>query len=141
MNCRTKHCRGIVHKSCRSPWCAKCKAKRWKAASPVGYFYHKLRTSANRRKILFLLTRQKFAELWNGGLAANHGKTKFCLSVDRVRNSEGYHDDNVQLLTLSQNVRKQFVQFFRDQAQMDAEIAETSRKIRAEYPELCEPYA
>lgn len=138
MKCRTKFCRGIVHKSCHSPWCAKCKAKRWKAASPVGYFYHKLRTSANRRGILFLLTRQKFAELWNGGLAANHGKTKFCLSVDRVNNQLGYLDSNVQLLTLTNNVRKQFVPFFRDQAQMDAEIAETSRKIREAYPPLSE---
>ena len=137
MKCRTPNCRGIPLKSGRSPWCAKCKAIRWKAAHPVSYFYHKLRTSANRRKILFLLSRDKFAELWNQGLAENHGKTKFCMSVDRVRNSEGYHDGNVQLLTLSENVRKRFVPFFRDQAQADAEISETREKIKAAYPELC----
>lgn len=134
MKCLTKHCRGLTFKSHRSPYCPKCKAIKWKAKHPVSYYFHKLRTSATRRGILFLLTRQKFAELWNGGLAANHGKTKFCLSVDRINNQLGYVDTNVQLLTLSENTRKQFVPFFRDQKQMDAEIAETSRKIREAYP-------
>ncbi len=133
--CRTPRCRGLALKSGRSPWCPKCKAIKWKAAHPVSYFYHKLRTSANRRGITFELSREKFAELWTGGLAANHGKTKFCLSVDRKDNAHGYADWNVQLLTLSENSRKQFVPYFRDQKQMDAEIAETSAKIKAAYPE------
>lgn len=136
MKCRTKNCRGIPLKSGRSPWCAKCKAIRWKAAHPISYFYHKLRTSANRRRIQFLLTKQKFTELWNSGLAENHGKTKFCLSVDRENNQLGYIDSNVRIITLSENVRKQFVPFFRDQAQADAEIAETREKIKDAYPEL-----
>lgn len=38
---------------------------------------------------------------------------------------------------LSENVRKQFVPFFRDQAQADAEIADTREKIREAWPELC----
>lgn len=38
---------------------------------------------------------------------------------------------------LSENVRKQFVPFFRDQAQADAEISETREKIGEKWPELC----
>ena len=134
--CTTTHCRGLVGPRDHSDKCPKCKAIQWKANHPVSYFFHKLRTSATRRGIAFTLSREKFAELWAGGLAAKHGKTKFSLSVDRKRNTEGYHDGNVQLLTLSENSRKQFVPHFRDQAAQEAAIAETQKQIKEAYPEL-----
>lgn len=138
MKCRTKRCRGRTSKSQHSPYCPACRAHRWKLRSPVGYHYNKLKFRAKERGHTFTLTRAKFEQLWLTGLRENHGKTKFSLTIDRIRNHEGYHDDNVQLLTLSENARKRFVPYFKNKAQEEAAIAETQKQIAEAYPELCE---
>jgi len=103
-------------------------ARRWKEKHPVSYYYHKLRTSARRRGKAFSLSRKRFEELWLSGLAQNHGRTAMSLSIDRINDKRGYHDDNVRLLTLSFNSRRRFVPFFDQQ-----DVAETSQKIKESY--------
>jgi len=139
VKCRTKYCRGRTAKRHHSPFCPACQARRWKEKHPVSYYYHKLKTSARRRGKLFTLTKDKFAELWHAGMSANHGRTKFCLSVNRIKDHLGYTDDNVELLTVSENSRRRFVPFFANQAAEDAAIAETSRQIAEAYPECVTP--
>jgi len=71
-------------------------------------------------------------ELWNQGLKDNHGKGAGFLSIDRIRNSDGYSDTNVQLLTLSQNVRKNFVPYFMNMQKPDEQdIREAEAAVAA----------
>lgn len=128
MKCRTKFFRGLVLKSGHSPYCAKCRHRRWKAAHPVSYHFNKLKYRAIERGHHFALSRDKFAELWNEGLRESHGKTKFSLCIDRKRNNEGYTDENVRLLTLSENSRRQYVPYFKNKADEEAAV----RKIELE---------
>ncbi len=138
MKCRTPRCRGRTSKSQHSPYCPACRAQRWKERSPVGYHFNKLKFRAKERGHAFTLTRARFEFLWLSGLSQNHGKHKFALSIDRIKNDEGYHDSNVRLLTLSQNARRNFVPFFKNKADEEAAIAETAKQIAEAYPELSE---
>ena len=133
MKCATKFCRGLITEAGHSPYCGKCRARRWREKHPVAYAYNKLKYRAKERGHQFTLTRERFAELWNGGLSANHGKTKFSLCVDRIRPREGYHDGNVRLITLSENSRLRFVPFFKDREQEQLAIAETERAVAEAY--------
>lgn len=69
-------------------------------------------------------------------MAANHGRTKFCLSVNRLNNDLGYADDNVELLTVSENARKRYVPYFKNLEQEKAAIAEAEKAVIEAYPEL-----
>jgi len=127
--CRTKYCLGLCLKSGRSPFCSKCRTRHWRERNPISYFFAKLRTRAKERGHAFSLTREQFAALWQQkGL--NGGKTKFSLSFHRIRNGEGYHHRNVELRTLSENSRLRFVPFFKNKADEEAAISETSAQIR-----------
>lgn len=132
--CRTKACRGRLLASRHSVYCSKCDARRWKEMHPVNYHFAKLRNRAKERGHKFTLTKEKFAELWNGGLAKNHGKTAFSLCVDRIDPAGGYRDDNVRLLTLSENSRRQFVPFFKNKAAEEEAIRQAEAEVRAAYP-------
>lgn len=58
------------------------------------------------------------------------------MSINRIQNSRGYFDDNVEFLTLSENSRRRFVPYFKNKAAEQAAIAETQNEIAKAYPEL-----
>lgn len=119
-DCKTKFCRGRYHiKSHSRPYCQKCNTRRWKEKYPGHYAYNNLRHRAKQRGHSFTLTRERFMELWNQGLKDNHGKGAGFLSVDRIRENEGYHDGNVQLLIIGENIRKHYVPYFQNQKPRD----------------------
>lgn len=70
--------------------------------------YLATKDSAKSRNIPFLLTFEEF-EYWavRHKLLKGRGVTKYGWHIDRVRNNEGYHIDNIQILTNSQNAAKE----------------------------------
>lgn len=129
--CETKFCRGITVKSGHSPYCAKCRSRRFKAKFPDKYAFNKLRNRAGERGHSFTLSFGKFKELWDSGLAKNHGRGIGFLSIDRIRNEFGYSDDNVRLLLYSENSRKKYVPFFARQFHQDNPDEQDIKKAEA----------
>lgn len=129
MKCRTKFCRGRTFPTGRSPYCSKCRARRWKANHPVSYAFAKLKFRAKERGHTFTLTLADFTALWNAGLGENRGRNGHCHSIDRIDPIKGYEPGNVQILTVSENVRRRYaVCPYNEQ-----EMAETSRQIAEAY--------
>lgn len=118
--CATKLCRGLTTSGCHSPYCGKCRTRRWKAAYPAHEKFNNLRKRAKQRGHTFTMTREKYVELWDNWLKHNHGRAAWAFTIDRIKSSKGYSDDNVQVLTRSENSRKEYVPFFRKQFHQEA---------------------
>jgi hypothetical protein len=87
--------------------CNTCKSKLFRAKDQVRYFLANLKKSAVKRHIPFTLELEEFRawcikEGFKFGIK-EHGKRD---SVDRKRNNEGYHINNIQKLTVAQNSHK-----------------------------------
>ena len=107
MKCETKFCRGLVTPSGKSPKCAKCRSRAFKAAHPLKYAFNKLRSRAAERGHEFLLSYSQFADFAvQSGWDAGRGKEAHSLSIDRIDETRGYVADNLQVLTLSENTAK-----------------------------------
>lgn len=117
--CRTRNCRGLVTKSGKSPYCSKCRSRRWAERHPLHYSFKNLKVRAKQRGKVFTLTRDeylKFAKETDYGRLK--GKTSLSLSIDRKDNSKGYSADNIAAITIRENCRKQWVdlpQWLRDE--------------------------
>lgn len=121
--CRTKYCRGYVLPSFHSPYCSKCKARRWAKSSPVAYHFNKLKYRALERGHQFGLTVEEYARFWfESGYGERHGKTAQSLSINRLDNRRGYFADNIEAIPLSVNARLRFA----------PQYSETTRATRAE---------
>ena len=135
--CSVSRCRGSVRKSEHSDKCAKHRYREFRDKFPDKCAFNNLRKRAHERGHSFTLSFAKFKQLWDEGLAKNHGRGAGFLSIDRISNNEGYSDDNVRLLTYSENSRKQFVEFFANQLQntnykpSDEEIKEAEAAMAA----------
>lgn len=107
--CRTKHCRGRCFKSGKSPYCSKCRTRRFAAKYPISYHFAKLRNRAKERGKEFTLTLEQYTHFWNSsGYAERRGKTAESLSINRKDNSRGYHFDNIEAIPLTYNARFQY---------------------------------
>jgi len=105
--CTTPRCRKAVLPSGKSPYCNRCKARRFKEAHPLKYAFNKLRGRARERGHQFSLSLSQFMDLAHkSGWATGRGKTADSLSFDRIDETQGYHVDNLQVLTLSENSAK-----------------------------------
>lgn len=131
--CRTKFCRGISTPSSHSPFCGKCRARRWKAAHPIPYAWNKLKYRARERGHEFTLTVEDFAALWKDGLLQLRGRNGHCLSINRKDGRHGYHVWNVEIKTVSENARLRWVPFFKSREAEQTAISEVSKKIREVY--------
>lgn len=113
--CRTKFCRGKAHRSGKSPYCSKCRTRRWRDKHPIKYHFHKLRSRARERGHEFRLTLFDYACFWfSTGYGVLRGKTALSLSINRIDNSKGYIPGNIEAITLSENSRRQFVPYFKE---------------------------
>lgn len=110
--CVTKFCRGVTNKSGHSPFCSKCRSRRWKAKYPLHYSYKQLRNDAKRREKEFQLTLDEYIEFANRtGYATMKGREAHFLSIDRRDPLKGYSADNIRALTVRANsARVHYVQ-------------------------------
>ena len=133
MKCATKKCRGYVTKSAHSPYCSKCRNRKWREKHPLHYSYKNLRTRAKQRGKDFTLTREEYiAFAIKTDYARLKGKTSLSLSIDRVDDTKGYHADNIAAITLRENSRKQFTkmpQWMKDEIKQ-AESGEISHSMK-----------
>lgn len=136
--CRSKGCRNSVNaKKCHSPYCAKHRTRNWRDKYPLHYSFHNLRKRAAQRGKEFSLTREQYVSFAiKTDYARLKGKTSWSLSIDRIDNNRGYHYDNIEAITLSQNSRKQHVPYFARQMENQSyepsqeELAEIENQLR-----------
>ncbi len=136
--CLADFCRGVVNRKAEhSPYCSRCRSRRWKDKFPLHYSYKQLRNDAKRRQKEFSLTRDEYISFAiKTDYAKRKGKTSLSLSIDRIDNNRGYSADNIQAMTLAENSRKQFVKFYARQSENVAyeptaeEIAEIENQMK-----------
>ena len=107
--CATERCRGVATPLGKSPYCAKCRSRRWKARYPLKYSYAKLRYRAKERGHEFQLTFEEYRSFAIAtGYAFLKGKTAKSLSINRKNHSLGYKFDNIESVTLSENSKLRY---------------------------------
>lgn len=63
--------------------------------------------NAKRRRKEFTLTYKQFEEFCKRtGYNINKGRNAECLSIDRIDDKKGYTIDNIQAITISENITK-----------------------------------
>jgi hypothetical protein len=66
-----------------------------------------LKHNAKRRRVLFKLTLKEFKDFCDStGYLKKKGVESEDMSIDRIKAWEGYHKDNIQMLTIAENGRK-----------------------------------
>lgn len=87
--------------------CTTCSTRKWRVKNPERSAYLNLRANSKRRNIKFELTYEQFLEFgYKHKYFVGKGKTKDSYSIDRINNELGYIIDNIQILTISENSRK-----------------------------------
>lgn len=98
-------------------FCSTCRSRKARSADPVRYAYNNLRNRAKQRRsslwpngIPFTITLAEFRAFCHlTQYIAGKGKTATSYSLDRIREWEGYHVGNIQVLPLGDNVRKAYL--------------------------------
>lgn len=118
--CRTPRCRNKVPQG-RSI-CHTCDSRNKRARNPTRAVYEALRFNARRRGKEFSLTFEYFKE-WavQERLLKPDGTRYPNKTVDRKQQHLGYVEGNLQVLTLSENSRKRYVDYW---AQFYGEMSE-----------------
>ena len=99
----------MVTESAHSPYCSKCRARRFKAAHPLKYAFGKLRNRAKERGKEFTLTFEEYHKFAvDSGYAELKGRTKHSLSIHRIDDARGYHIDNIGAVSVSLNNRLRY---------------------------------
>lgn len=126
--CATPYCKRAAYKrpdGNRDNLCCRCNARRWKASNPFAYFFNALRNNARRRGKEFTLTLDEYRDFAiREGLFSPAGTKYPNRSIDRIDQSRGYHLDNIQVLTISENVRKKYTDYW---AKRHAELSDEER--------------
>jgi hypothetical protein len=104
MKCVTENCKNEARHGRKI--CSACKTRRYRQKYPLKYLYIALKTNAMRRGKSFSLTLEEFSNFCKQtGYDKLKGKTALSLSIDRIRNSEGYSADNIRAITLRDNIK------------------------------------
>jgi hypothetical protein len=89
--------------------CSTCRCRKSRITDPVRYAYNNLKNRANQRGVLFTITLEQFRDWCHKikyiGFA---GRSSESYTIDRKYNDIGYHVDNIQVMTKSQNIKKYF---------------------------------
>lgn len=103
---------------CVTPFCVKprggkcitcwsCQKKEYQKNNPILYAYQTLKNNARRRGKEFTLTIECFTSfVVQNDYMNKKGTRSKSLQIDRIDESKGYHDDNIQAITLRENVYK-----------------------------------
>lgn len=88
-------------------FCNTCKTRRQRIRRPHNYYFNQLRLSAKRRGISFHLTLGEFIAFCDSTQYLQLvGVVTGGMTIDRVDPTQGYHIDNIQPLTVSENTAK-----------------------------------
>jgi hypothetical protein len=109
-----KHNKGLCKNAyCRRPhqihgWqCYECTRKKYIASHQLEYSYGILRRNARRRHKEFTLTFEQFKKFAiKNDYLRKKGITAKSFQIDRKDETKGYHNWNIQCITLRENVHK-----------------------------------
>ena len=105
-NCETKRCTNPKTK--KGSYCAKCSMRKWRANNPLKSAYFTLRDNAKRRKKEFTITFEEFKKFcYETQVLAGRGRSKDSYHIDRIDDNKGYSYDNIQVLTNTENMKKE----------------------------------
>lgn len=103
--CATKYCRNTREKGCKI--CSKCRKRLYKERHPERYTFTYVKNNARRRGKEWTITIDEFIQfITQTGYLFGKGREKDKLSIDRIDPLKGYHIDNIQILTVSENSSK-----------------------------------
>ena len=105
--CNVSRCRGTISPASSKGKCSKCLKREYRKRNPMKAAFQNLRMNATRRGKDFSLTFNQFKEFAiQTDYIAGKGRTVNSFHIDRINEDEGYHFDNIQVLTNSENVKK-----------------------------------
>lgn len=90
--------------------CTNCRQRKWRSNNPFKYHWKNLKNRAKQRNIPFSLTLDEFKTIWK-----NHPEkwkerienpSVMNWSLDRKDRDKGYHFDNLQVMSVSDNSKK-----------------------------------
>lgn len=103
--CTTRGCK--KEKSSGHKHCGMHHMRLVRKNNPMRASYTALKNNAYRRGHSFSLTFAEFTQFcYETDYIAGKGRTKKSFSIDRIDPSKGYHIDNIQCMTVSENSRK-----------------------------------
>jgi hypothetical protein len=104
--CKTPNCRNEPRKGRRV--CSTCDVRKYREKYPILAAYNNLKHNAKRRGKEFELTLEQFTKFAIETEYINKkGRNKTGYTIDRINPNLGYTINNIQVLTNSQNVKKQ----------------------------------
>lgn len=113
--CNTPRCKREPYVKRR--YCCTCLRRKAKTLNPVGYHFDALKQNAKRRGKEFTITLDQYREFaTTHGLFDATGRKRTNRTIDRIDPDRGYHIDNIQVLTISENSRKKYVDYWQRQA-------------------------
>ena len=105
MDCKTKYCRNQTKG--KRILCAKCASRKWREENPVKASYANLKNNAKRRGKAFEITLEWYKEFAvRTKYIYGKGRTRESLHIDRIDETKGYTEDNLQALENHKNVTK-----------------------------------
>jgi hypothetical protein len=120
--CATKNCRHRCAASGKSPYCARCRYRRFAAKFPLKAAFNNLRKRAKQRGHEFTLTYPEYQDFcYRTGYDILKGKQAFSLTIHRVDDSRGYSVDNIRAVRNSTNVRFRYTDYGRHITELEAE--------------------
>lgn len=103
--CITPYCKKKPHK--KEYQCSSCRTNKYRAKHPLFYAYKTLKYNAKRRKKEFSLTFKQFENFAKKNKYMNKKGTRAkSFTIDRIDETKGYHFDNIQCITLRENIHK-----------------------------------
>ena len=104
--CASLSCANKAHDG---KFCSTCRTKKMRAVNPIKLVFNRLKQNAKRRKLEFSLSLEHFTEIVSeSGYMSLRGRGKHDLTIDRIISPLGYVDGNIQVLPMSENVKKRF---------------------------------
>jgi len=99
--------------STKSPYCLKHRKEYSKEKSPINYVYHTLKQNAKRRKKEFKISYKYFKQFYiDNNYMERRGRFKGSITIDRMREEEGYVEGNLQILEQVTNLRKRYIPYW-----------------------------
>lgn len=102
-------------KASKQAFCAKHVHRKKKAEKPLRYAFDLMKNNARTRGVVFELSFVEFVQFCRvTGYMENKGRRATALHIDRIEISLGYRADNIQVLSNSDNVKKQHTVDYND---------------------------
>lgn len=91
-------------------YCHACVDRRWRERNPIKAIYRKLKSNAKRRGKVFTISVEAFTEFINSNAdyVEKRGRKARSLHIDRIDETKGYEEGNLQILTNQANSTKYY---------------------------------